>query len=1005
MTSVCKDIFRAIHEGKWLSIEYRNKDGKLTKYWIGIQDIDLKHKMLRVDGLHLGEMATAELVIYIDSILSSAVLEGTYCAINQRLVGDIALHPEKYTGLFDNIPNLKILNYLSDCNRLDATPYNCEYALIHHFDGEGFTGGSYALSEKQFQEIVRYFQYKAAQEEDNKLKIKQLGLNVMSIHTKQGLYVLAYRKMFLDIEARSLRPDDRITLCREFSISGERVSIHRFLDADDMDLLDDFEENLETIKDVITVTNAKISGVDDMPYLIAIAADIPLDLEHEYAAITTMYNEDRVTAPIQAFFGDLLKRPVRRKSYPIALLDRRVNLDQLLAINNAMRFPLAYIQGPPGTGKTNTILNTIMTAFFNGRTVLFASYNNHPIDSAFKKLRGLTYRGQSIPFPMIRLGNNDKVAHALDDIRDLYERTRNIKIFDSTLDKDRKSKIQRAKQLTELLSNYEEVLDLRERRETVEHLLSENHQLSFQAELQGRQLTEIDARLSEIGDIKNSDALALIDDDGEEFRKYLYYTSAKIIKRLSEPKNRELLDIILMDSENPDRVSSFNKYLNKDENVEAFLRIFPIVSTTCISAHKIGEPRQYFDMVIMDEASQCNIAVSLVPILRGHSLMLVGDPQQLDPVILLDPADNQVLRKKYGVPEEYDYIQNSVYKTYLACDSVSDEVLLRYHYRCHKKIIDFNNRKYYNGKLTILSNSRSDRPLLFVDVADSDSAIKNTAPGEAEQIVEYVQKHPGENLGIITPFANQRALIDERLRDAGIFNVTCGTVHAFQGDEKDVILFSLGLSDETRQKTYNWLKNNRELINVATSRAKNQLIVLGSDKNLRRLHNADEQDDLFELVEYIKSNGASTVTQRTAISRALGIKPYSSETEAAFMENLNHAIDNILPSGNKYTIRKEVPVSQVFRNNTSYSSLFYTGRFDFVVYERTVGKNELPVLAIELDGREHFEDLVVRERDRRKNDICRDHGFELIRVENTYARRYHYIKDILIRYFTAGRMR
>ena len=95
----------------------------------------------------------------------------------------------------------------------------------------------------------------------------------------------------------------------------------------------------------------------------------------------------------------------------------------------------------------------------------------------------------------------------------------------------------------------------------------------------------------------------------------------------------------------------------------------------------------------------------------------------------------------------------------------------------------------------------------------------------------------------------------------------------------------------------------------------------------------------------------------------------------------------------------------MFRNNTSYSSLFYTGRFDFVVYERTVGKNELPVLAIELDGREHFEDLVVRERDRRKNDICRDHGFELIRVENTYARRYHYIKDILIRYFTAGRMR
>lgn len=158
-----------------------------------------------------------------------------------------------------------------------------------------------------------------------------------------------------------------------------------------------------------------------------------------------------------------------------------------------------------------------------------------------------------------------------------------------------------------------------------------------------------------------------------------------------------------MDSDNLERVSRFNGYLSKDENVEAFLRIFPIVSTTCISAHKIGEPRQYFDMVIMDEVSQCNAAVPLVSILRGDSLMLVGDSQQPDPVILLDPADNQALRKKYGISEEYDYIQ-IYFKSYLACDSVSDEVLLRYYYRCHKKIIDFNNRNF--GLLRLLTLQR-----------------------------------------------------------------------------------------------------------------------------------------------------------------------------------------------------------------------------------------------------------------------------------------------------------
>ena len=79
--------------------------------------------------------------------------------------------------------------------------------------------------------------------------------------------------------------------------------------------------------------------------------------------------------------------------------------------------------------------------------------------------------------------------------------------------------------------------------------------------------------------------------------------------------------------------------------------------------------------------------------------------------------------------------------------------------------------------------------------------------------------------------------------------------------------------------------------------------------------------------------------------------------------------------------------------------MFYTGRFDFVVYQREGRQQLIPILAIELDGQEHKDDPIVQQRDRKKEKICRDHGFELIRVENTYARRYHYIKEILIEYF------
>ena len=186
---------------------------------------------------------------------------------------------------------------------------------------------------------------------------------------------------------------------------------------------------------------------------------------------------------------------------------------------------------------------------------------------------------------------------------------------------------------------------------------------------------------------------------------------------------------------------------------------------------------------------------------------------------------------------------------------------------------------------------------------------------------------------------------------------------------------------------------------MATSRAREKLIVLSDTENLARLHQKGEEDDLFELVEYVKKNGESRVSEKRANSRALGVKPFSTATEEAFLGNLNHALQNIWLSQNRFSVKKEVAISQVFQDNTSYSDLFYSGRFDFVVYERT-GKEEIPVLAIELDGKEHFEDEVVKNRDRKKNQICREHNMQVIRVENSYARRYNHIKEILINYFS-----
>lgn len=1004
MNTIYRDIFRAIHEGKWLSIEYRNKENQISKYWIGIYNLNPAKRTLKVEGLHLGRYTTETFdVIYMDSILSSSIVEGSYCPVNQELVRDIYLNPHKYKELFECPVNLKILNYLEMCNRLDTVPYHSDFELIRHLDRESFHGEDYPLNEEQFRMIVKYFQYGTREKKDGKLRLKQLAMNVLSIHTPRGLYVLAYRNLQLDVKRRLLHPEEEIVICTEYTLEGRKENIRKYLDAEEYELLKDFEQNQEQIKDCIFRHGRQ--AVDDMPYMIGLGMDILLDLHKEYEAVIEMYQREEVTAPIRAFFGEMVSRPVRRKAYPIVLTDQKVNLDQLLAINNAMKYPVAYIQGPPGTGKTSTIINTIVTAFFNEKTVLFASYNNHPINGVVEKLLGMKYQSYSIPFPALRLGSNEKMQEALEHMKSVYEQTRKIKVYESTLDRNREDRIERAKRLSGLLRRYEERLDLEERRETIHRVLEfENEQqisfqmLPFQADLQGRQMEQVKRRIEKTGDITEEEAFSLLDDNVEELKKYLYYTSARYIKKIDLPRHEELKNIILNKNKKL-QLEDFARYLSKKENIRKLQEIFPIVATTCISAHKLGEPAPMFDMVIMDEASQCNLAVSLVPVIRGSSLMLVGDPQQLNPVIQLEELVNQKLRKKYNISDEYDYRKNSIYKTFLACDAVSDEILLHYHYRCHEKIIGFNNKKYYNEKLCIKTKSDEKEPLLYIDVKDSQSNGKNTAPAEVEAVLRYAAANRDKTIGVITPFVNQRRLLEEAAREARFTHVDCGTVHAFQGDEKDVVLFSTAITEQTGQGTYQWLKNNKELINVATSRARDKLVILADMKHLNWLHQQDGEDDFYELVQYARQNGMSQVTQKKANSRALGVKPFSTETEEAFLKNLNHALENIWLSQNRFLVQQKVDIKELFSERPDQKELFYTDQFDFVVYEKQEAE-EVPVLAIELDGREHLEEEVLQQREKQKQEICSAFGLQVIRVENSYARRYNHIKEILMNFFS-----
>ena len=103
----------------------------------------------------------------------------------------------------------------------------------------------------------------------------------------------------------------------------------------------------------------------------------------------------------------------------------------------------------------------------------------------------------------------------------------------------------------------------------------------------------------------------------------------------------------------------------------------------------------------MDEAGQCALAISLIPISKAKALLLVGDEDQLQPITQLLPNANKELKNKYKISNTYDYAEQSILTCMRKADNISNKLLLKHHYRCGKNIINFSNKYFYDNQLII----------------------------------------------------------------------------------------------------------------------------------------------------------------------------------------------------------------------------------------------------------------------------------------------------------------
>jgi len=1004
------EFVKSIQKGFWLSLKYKNDKGVSTSYWCNVTKIE-KNGHLHAQCFNVGtKQFSNDLTLRAEGIVSCKCLGDTCHPVDPSLCGLVSSNLADFPFLRHESTPAQILGYLSECNEFDATPYQGNFALLSGVDKSKVVDKKLVLDDGQFDSLVRRFSYIDAGKTHRNFS-QEIVLNRLSVSTDKGLYVLAYNKMRLDVAARELVAEKETIINYSFACDGRNVdeasSINLFIPEEDKDLLEEFDKNSELIKNMIA-ENLKgkrepannRESVDDRPYIVFLDRK-KLDLQSEYAGILESIgkNDDSLCAPMKVFFGGQADSSQRRPK-PFFLFDpQKINLDQLRVINDSMKNDVNYVQGPPGTGKTNTILSVVLTAFFNDLSVLATSFNNHPVDGIYSSLSSMKFKDKPILFPCIRLGNNKFVDLALNEMGDLYKKVAGLEVFNEYISSIKTEQKGKAKDLVDFIEQYEEKIGLEERLSAID-AMSDSIGLMSVA-IKATQREEILRRLNEIGNLSEEDVKAKFAQDQEALLKYLYYASVSHLLRLRQKENEDLMAIADMprslEEEVNKRVAAFNHYLSNSDCLARFQKIFPVIMTTNSSALKIGDPFPHFDLTVMDEASQCNTAVALLPILRGKRLLLVGDPQQLNPVIVLDPAFNKVLREKYHISDQYDYIGKSIYKCYLSVDPFSDEILLKNHYRCSPKIIEFNNRKFYNGKLKVMSEENVSDPLILMDVKNSRSVGHNTSLEEADRIVDYLKGHPKENVGVITPFVRQRELINARLAEEGLSGkAVVGTVHAFQGDEKDVILFSTAISEGTGPKTYEWLRNNTELINVASSRPRDRLVVLADMKEIERLNSGRTDDDFIDLCRWVETNGSCEICNSSdRASSALGFKPYSTEIENDFMVTLNQAMST-LNGAEKYTFTQDRGIKDVIRDPDADLPIWKTGHFDFVVYrEKTSYQDSLPVFAFEINGPEHLSEGRRAECDRQKKEICARHNFELITVENCFVRRYEKIKEIL----------
>ena len=694
-----------------------------------------------------------------------------------------------------------------------------------------------------------------------------------------------------------------------------------------------------------------------------------------------------------------------------------------------MENQISVIQGPPGTGKTQTILNIIANIILQGKTVQIVSNNNSATNNVYEKLCSPKY---NLGFIAATLGKSENKKSFIQNQNENYP-----DFLSWTLDGNRdnvKNKIlEESEQLKNVFDKQERLASLRQEnaqietefeyfKQYVEETDVEIQKLNIKKSFGSKQWMELWQECQFISEEKNRinfwfkiKAFFKYGVTNWKFYnqdiskiittfQFMYYDTKKneLLRKIQDIENyldsinENLLDNLCNDSMQILKDKLVCKYEKSNQrklfteedlwkNPYELLQEYPVILSTTFSSRDSLNTDVVYDYLIMDEASQVDIATGALALSCARNVVIVGDTKQLPNVVTeeIKGKANSIF-DSYHLNEGYRFTKSFLQSILEVIPNVT-QTLLREHYRCHPKIINFCNQKFYRGELIIMTEDKGEKDVL--------SVIK-TVPGNHERN-HYSQRQidvikneiiPKFNFdknetGIIAPYKNQvKATANQ------VDGIDVDTVHKFQGKEKDNIIISM-VDDEISD-----FADDPYLINVAVSRAKKKLIlvVTGNEQS--------KESNIIDLINYIEYNNFEVIDSQIYSIFDYLYKQYSEERKEFLKnhkkiseydsENLMYVLIEELLRDSRYSSLDVVchfPMNMLIRNlellneqECKYAMNPAT-HIDFLIYNRISKK---PVLAIEVDGYEYHKNGTVQAaRDMLKNHILQLYQIPLLRFQ------------------------